>query len=390
MVMARAAPSRAGKAHNRFLHTGFGESPPFGGLSPFWVAASRQLALETMRMTSAERVRMRGRVTALFAIGMILAVTATAPALALDQVTFGTDWRAEAEHGGYYQAIATGIYERYGLKVTLRQGGPQLNHTQLLAAGRLDFDEAPNSFTGLNFAKESIPMVAVAAFFQKDPFVLIAHPGVGNDTLNALKGKPIMIGADTRVGTWLFLKAKFGYSDDQIRPYNFNPAPFLADKYAVQQGYLTSEPYLIERQGVKPVVFLLADAGYASYGSIIETSQKLINEKPDLVQRFVNASIEGWYSYLYGDPAPANALIKRDNPEQTDDLLAYAIAKMREHGIVDSGDSTTQGIGAMSDMRWKEFFDMMAQQGLYPHDLDWRKAYTTRFVNQRIGIALKK
>ncbi len=333
---------------------------------------------------------MRGRVTALFAIGMILAVTATAPALALDQVTFGTDWRAEAEHGGYYQAIATGIYERYGLKVTLRQGGPQLNHTQLLAAGRLDFDEAPNSFTGLNFAKESIPMVAVAAFFQKDPFVLIAHPGVGNDTLNALKGKPIMIGADKRVGTWLFLKAKFGYSDDQIRPYNFNPAPFLADKYAVQQGYLTSEPYLIERQGVKPVVFLLADAGYASYGSIIETSQKLINEKPDLVQRFVNASIEGWYSYLYGDPAPANALIKRDNPEQTDDLLAYAIAKMREHGIVDSGDSTTQGIGAMSDMRWKEFFDMMAQQGLYPHDLDWRKAYTTRFVNQRIGIALKK
>jgi NitT/TauT family transport system substrate-binding protein len=325
-----------------------------------------------------------------FGLGAALAIIAIAPAMALDQVTFGTDWRAEAEHGGYYQAIATGIYERYGLKVTLRQGGPQLNHTQLLAAGRLDFDEAPNSFIGLNFAKEGIPMVAVAAFFQKDPSVLIAHAGVGNDSLAGLKGKPIMISADTRVGYWLFLKAKFGYGDDQIRPYNFNPAPFLADKNAVQQGYLTSEPYLIEQQGVKPTVFLLADAGYASYGSLIETSQKLIDEKPDLVQRFVNASIEGWYSYLYGDPAPGNALIKRDNPEETDDLLAYAIAKIKANGIVDSGDSTTQGIGAMSDARWKEFFDVMAQQGLYSATLDWKKAYTTRFVNQRVGIALKK
>ena len=312
-----------------------------------------------------------------------------APGYALDKVTFGTDWRAEAEHGGYYQAIATGIYQRYGLEVTLRQGGPQVNHTQLLAAGRLDFDEAPNSFIGLNFVKEKIPMVAVAAFFQKDPSVLIAHPGVGNDSLAALKGKPIMISADTRVGYWLFLKAKFGYSDSQIRPYNFNPAPFLADKSAVQQGYLTSEPYLIEKQGVQPVVMLIADSGYTSYGSLIETSQKLVEQKPDLVQRFVNASIEGWYSYLYGDPSPANALIKRDNPEESDDLIAYAIAKMKQYGVVDSGDSQSQGIGTMSDPRWKDFFDVMARQGLYPKDMDWHKAYTLRFVNQRVGIALK-
>jgi len=323
-------------------------------------------------------------------IGAALAIAAASPARALDAVTFGTDWRAEAEHGGYYQAIATGIYAKYGLDVTLRQGGPQVNHTQLLAAGRLDFDEAPNSFIGLNFVKESIPMVAVAAFFQKDPSVLIAHPGVGNDSLAALKGKPIMIGTDTRFGYWLFLKAKFGYSDAQIRPYNFNMAPFLADKNAVQQGYLTSEPYLIEKQGIKPVVMLLADSGYTSYGSLIETSQKLIDQKPDLVQRFVNASIEGWYSYLYGDPAPANALIKRDNPEESDDLLAYAIAKMKANGIVDSGDSKTQGIGAMTEARWHDFFEIMAQQGLYPKTLDWKKAYTTRFVDQRVGMTPPK
>jgi len=334
---------------------------------------------------------MAGRiVTALIGAATALLVTAASmPARALDEVTFGTDWRAEAEHGGYYQAIATGIYAKYGLKVTLRQGGPQVNHTQLLAAGRLDFDEAPNSFIGLNFVNQAIPMVAVASFFQKDPSVLIAHPGVGNDNLAALKGKPIMIGADTRVGYWLFLKARFGYSDAQIRPYNFNAAPFLADKNAVQQGYLTSEPFIIEKQGVAPVVMLLADSGYTSYGSLIETSQKLIDEKPDLVQRFVNASAEGWYSYLYGDPTPGNALIKHDNPEQTDDLLAYAIAKIKANGIVDSGDSLSQGIGAMSDARWQSFFEVMAQQDLYPKTLDWKKAYTLRFINQRVGMALK-
>jgi NitT/TauT family transport system substrate-binding protein len=323
-------------------------------------------------------------------IAALVAACCAASARAEDKVTFGTDWKAEAEHGGYYQAIATGIYEKHGLEVSLRQGGPQVNHAQLLAAGRLDFNEAPNSFISLNFANENIPMIAVAAMFQKDPSVLIAHPGVGNDSLAALKGKPIMIGADTRVGWWLFLKAKFGYTDDQIRPYAFNVAPFLVDKNAVQQGYLTSEPFIIEQQGVKPVVFLIADAGYASYGSIIQTSMKMAEEKPDLVQRFVDASIEGWYSYLQGDPAPANALIKKDNPEMSDEILAYAIARIKQAGIVDSGDTQRMGIGAMSDGRWQDFFKVMAEQGLYPKTLDYRKAYTLRFVNKRVGIELKK
>ena len=315
---------------------------------------------------------------------------AAGPAWALEKVTFGTDWKAEAEHGGYYQAIATGIYRKYGIEVALRQGGPQVNHAQLLAAGRLDFDETPNSFLPLNFVKENIPMVAVAAFFQKDPQVLIAHAGVGNDSLAALKGRPIMIGSDTRIGSWLFLKSKFGYTDDQIRPYTFNIAPFLADKNAVQQGYLTSEPLLIEKAGVKPVVFLLANEGYSSYGSVIETSRKLVEQKPDLVQRFVNASIEGWTSYLHGDAAPGNALIKRDNPEQTDELLAYAIAKIKEYGIVDSGDTLKSGIGAMTEARWRDFFEVMSKQGLYPAEMDYRKAYTLQFVNKGVGLGLKK
>jgi NitT/TauT family transport system substrate-binding protein len=270
--------------------------------------------------------------------------------------------------------------------VALRQGGPQVNHAQLLAAGRLDFNIAPNSFVPLNFVSENIPMVAVAAIFQKDPSVLIAHQGQGNDTLAVLKGKPIMIGSDTRIGSWIFLKSKFGYTDDQIRPYTFSVAPFLADPKAVQQGYLSSEPFTIESQGVKPVVLLLADAGYSSYGSLIQTSDKLAHENPDLVRRFVDASIEGWYSYLYGDPAAGNALIKRDNPEMTDALLAYGIAKIKEYGIVDSGDAKTKGIGAMTEARWRDFFDTMSNAGVYSKSLDFHKAFTLQFVDKKAGM----
>ena len=307
-------------------------------------------------------------------------------ALALDHVVLGTDWKAEAEHGGYYQAIATGIYRKYGLDVTIRQGGPQVNQAQLMAAGRLDFEVAPNSFIALNFAKEGVPVVAVAAMFQKDPSVLIAHPGQGDTSFAALKGKPIMISADTRVGFWLFLKAKFGYSDSQIRPYNFTVAPFLADKRAIQQGYLTSEPFLIEQNGVKPVVLLLADAGYSSYASVIETSKRLVAKDPGLVQRFVDASIEGWYSYLDGDPAPGDALIKKDNPDMTDALLRYGRAALKRNGVLESGDARMRGIGAMSAARWAAFFHTMAKERLYPENMDYRQAFTLRFVNKRVGL----
>jgi NitT/TauT family transport system substrate-binding protein len=231
-----------------------------------------------------------------------------------------------------------------------------------------------------------VPVVAVAAMFQKDPTVLIAHPGQGDTSFAALKGKPIMIGSDTRVTSWLFLKEKFGYTDAQIRPYAFSVAPFLADPKAIQQGYLTSEPFTIEKAGVKPVVLLLADAGYSSYGGLIATSQKLARQKPDLVRRFVNASILGWYSFLYGDPAPANALIKRDNPDMTDALLAYGRTKMKQYGVLDSGDAKRLGIGAMTTARWQDFFDTMSKAGLYPHSMKWREAFTLKFVDRKVGM----
>jgi NitT/TauT family transport system substrate-binding protein len=326
------------------------------------------------------------RLTLLLFLGLLSSGVASAN----DKVTFGLDWKAEAEYGGYYQAVATGIYARHGLDVTIQQGGPQVNHTQLLLAGRLDFNISSNSFLALNFVKEAIPFRAVAGMFQKDPVVLIAHPGQGNDSFPALKGKPIMISADSRVGWWTFLKAKFGYTDSQIRPYTFNLAPFLADKTAVQQGYLGSEPFSVKEQAhFDPVVLLMADVGFNGYASMIATSDKKIEQQPDLVKRFVDASIEGWYSYLYGDPGPGNALIKQANPEMNDALIAYGISSMKSHGILDSGDALSLGIGAMSAQRWSDFYQTTSQAGLYPKGMDITKAYTLQFVNQKVGMDLK-
>ena len=324
-----------------------------------------------------------------------LAALAGTPALAqdakaLDKINFGLDWKAEAEYAGFYQAQATGIYAKHGLEVTIQQGGPQVNHTQLLLAGKLDFNIASSSFTALNFAKEKIPFRAVAAIFQKDPAVLIAHPGEGNDSFAAMKDKPILIGADTRVGWWNFMRSKFGYTDAQIRPYTFNMQPFLADKKAIQQGYIGSEPFAIEQAaGFKPVVLLIADAGFSGYGSLIATSDKNIQERPDLVQRFLDASFEGWYSYLYGDPGPANAAIKKDNPEMSDALLAYGREILKSKGIIDSGDAAKNGIGAMNAARWTEFQRTMSKAGVYPADLDVSLAYTTQFVNKKVGMEMK-
>ncbi|MBV8121164.1 MAG: ABC transporter substrate-binding protein [Alphaproteobacteria bacterium] len=315
-------------------------------------------------------------------------VCASSARAAQDSVAFGLDWKAEAEYGGFYQALATGLYAKHGLDVTIEEGGPQVNHMMLLMAGRLDFNLAGGR--AIEFAEKNLPFLAVAAIFQRSLSVLIAHPDQGNDSFAALRGKPIMIGADARVGWWRFLAAKFGYDDSQIRPYTFNLAPFLANEKAIQEGYASSEPYLIrQKTGVEPVVLPLSEAGYQGYANIIETSAKFIRERPDIVQRFVDASIEGWYSYLYADPRPANRLIMQANPEMPSDLLDFGRKTLIARGIVDSGDAKTLGIGAMTHARWRGFYRAMTAVGVYPPGIDLDKAYTIRFVDKRVGMEKK-
>ncbi|KYC44076.1 nitrate ABC transporter substrate-binding protein [Scytonema hofmannii PCC 7110] len=301
----------------------------------------------------------------------------------LDKVTFGTNWFAQAEHGGFYQAVATGIYKDYGLDVTIKMGGPQVNGTQLLMGGAIDFFMG-NSADAIKAIEQGIPKISVAAIFQKSPEILMAHPGVGNSSLDQLKGKPIFVSALANTTYWPFLKTKYGFTDEQKRPYNFNIGPFLADKNSAQQGYLTSEPFAVEKEGgFKPVIFLLADFGYTPYDTTIETTKKLVETNPDLVQRFVDASIKGWYSYL-DNPAPGNELIKKDNPQMADDQIAYGLQTLKEYGIINSGDAETKGIGVMTDVRWKIIFDTIADPKSSMPDTKYKEAFTLKFVGKGV------
>jgi NitT/TauT family transport system substrate-binding protein len=308
----------------------------------------------------------------------------------LDKVSFGTNWVAEAEHGGFHQALADGTYRKYGLDVTIVPGGPQVNNRILLAVGRIDFFMSANTLQSFDAVEQNIPTVAVAAVFQKDPQVLIAHPGTGVTKFTDLKDLTLFVSKEGIASYFQWLKSDYGFREDRVRPYVFNPQPFLADQKSAMQGYVTSEPYVIEKQiGTKPVVFLLADYGFSSYSTLIETRRDLVDKKSDLVQRFVDASIIGWYHYLYGDNRPGNELIKKQNPEMTDDLLAYSIARMKDNGIVDSGDSLTLGIGAMTDARAADFFAKMSRAGVVKAALDYRKSYTLRFVDHGVGLDLR-
>ncbi len=318
-----------------------------------------------------------------------VAITA-APAAAQtpDKVTFGTNWVAEAEHGGFYQAVADGTYKKYGLDVSIIPGGPNVNNRILLPAGKLDFYMSANSLQAFDAAEQNIPTVSVAAVFQKDPQVLLAHPDV--TSFEDLKMRTLFVSKEGMASYFQWLKADFGFKDSQVKPYTFNPQPFLVDKRSAMQGYVTSEPYAVEKQGgFKPKIFLLAEKGFDSYSTLIETRRDLIEKKPDLVQRFVDASIIGWYNYLYGDNKAANALIRKHNPEMSEELIAYSVAKMKEYGIVDSGDTLKLGIGALTDARMKSFFEKMVRVGVTKPKVDYSRAYSTQFVNKSVGVDLR-
>jgi len=325
--------------------------------------------------------------------GLLAALVALSPGRAQtapDKVSFGTNWVAEAEHGGFFQAVADGTYKAYGLDVTIVPGGPNDNNRMLLIAGKLDFFMAANTLMSFDAVANKVPVVTVAAVFQKDPQVLLTHPESKIARIEDLKPLTLFVSKEGISSYFQWLKSEYGFSEEKVKPYTFNPQPFLADKQSAMQGYVTSEPYAIEKSaGFKPGILLLADYGFNTYSTLIETRADLIDKKPDLVQRFVDASLIGWYHYLYGDNAPANAMIKKLNPEMTDELLAYSIARMKEYGIVDSGDALHDGIGAMTDARMADFFDKMVRAHVVRADIDYRKAYTLRFINKGVGLDLR-
>ena len=300
-----------------------------------------------------------------------------APASAQQKVVFLTNWLAQAEHGGFYQAVAEGIYRKHGLDAEIRMGGPQINVVQLLLAGQADLVMGYDLQT-IKLVEQGLPVVTVAATFQKDPAALIAHPDVR--ALADLKTRTLLIGQASETTFWPWLKAQYGFTDAQKRPYAFSVQQFLVDKNVAQQGYATSEPYSIEKGGVRPKVFLLADFGYPPYAQTIVTTQQMVTEKADVIRRFLQATAEGWKRYL-ANPAPGNALIRKANPQMEEALLAFGLSKIREFELVTGGDARTRGILTMTDARWKQTFEFMAGAGLVTRGLDYRQAYTLEFVD---------
>lgn len=336
---------------------------------------------------------MRSSPLLLMCAAVCLSSTLSHPATAADKVVLATNWKAQAAHGGFYQALADGTYRQAGLEVEIRPGGPQVNNRPLLPAGRIDFLMTGNLLHSFDNVKNGVPVIVVASLFQKDPQALFAHPGQGYDSLADLKKAPVAyIAKDAQFSWWAWLKADYGFQDAQLRPYNYNLAPFLNDKKSVQQGYAVEEPIGIERQGgFKPRTFLLADHGYSTYSTTLEARVDMVRQRPELVKRFVDASILGWVNYLYGDRRAADDLIRRDNPEMDADTLNRSVQLMKELGVVDSGDSLTRGIGTMNPARVKDFYDKMVRAGLYQAgEVDLSKVATYQFVNQGVGLERKK
>lgn len=312
-----------------------------------------------------------------------LALAASAPLVhsqpaqpALEKVTILTSWYAQAEHGGYYQAVATGIYKRHGLDVTVKMGGPQVNVIQIIAAGQADFVMGKD-FQTLSAIEQGVPLVTVAALFQKEPQGMVTHPDV--NSLADLKDKTVLVATSGRSTWWPWLKLKYGFKDEQARPYTFSMQPFFADKNVAQQGFPTSETFIAEKAGAKVKFFLFADDGYPPYGNTIVTTQKIAKERADMVQRFVRATIEGYKSYL-ADPTAGNALIKQENPKMEDDLLAYGVKRLRELNLTGAGDAARMGVGTMTDARWKSTYDLMVGTGQIKPIANWQQAYTLQFV----------
>jgi NitT/TauT family transport system substrate-binding protein len=326
-----------------------------------------------------------------FTLAGLLTAAGAGAAQAADKVSFGLNWIPDTEHGGYYQAVVDGTYAKYGLDVTIVPGGPQANNALLLVSGKLDFCMGANMIEAFNAVKENVGFVVVGAIYQKDPQILMSHPGVGYDKFTDLPKATAYIANTALVTYYAWLKVAYGFKDENVKPYTFNSAPFIADKNSIQQGYVNYEPYDIEKNGhFKPNVFLLADYGFSTYSTTIEARLDTVEKKPDLVQRFVDATAIGWYHFLYGDNSKAIALIKTQNPDLTDDQIEYGMKSLKENGIVDSGDTLKYGIGAMTDERVKDFFDKMVSAGLFTKDLDYKKSYTLKFVDKGVGVDLHK
>jgi NitT/TauT family transport system substrate-binding protein len=318
---------------------------------------------------------------AVAAVGAMLGGTAAAQ----ERMTFVTSWRAQAEQGGYYNALEKGFFRECGINLVIRQGGPAIDPVQLLVGGAVDFALSSVSEATFHMQAAGFNARAVFAGFQRTPQILLAHPDSGIERFEDMRGRPIMIAGSARNAYWPFLRSRYGFTDSQIRNYTGQMAPFLADRNAIQQGLVTNEPFQAEQAlGRPPRVFMISDSGYGTYGSVVIVPQATIDRRPELVQCFVTAAVRGWTDYM-ADPTTGFAAVARENPQNTPEIMRNAFENLRRHNLVETDETRAHSIGTMSDARWQSHYEALVREGIVPASVDWRRAYTLRFLNRAPG-----
>ena len=324
---------------------------------------------------------------------LIVSLTATliaSTAWANDKVTFATNWLAQGGHGGFYQALADGTYEKYGLEVDIQMGGPQMNNRPMLPAGKVDFLMTGNLLLSMDSVRNEIPTIVVASYFEKDPQAIIAHKGQYSGWNDLANAPEILVSKDGQFSFWKWMTAEHGFKDESLRPYGYNLAAFLNDEKMVQQAYGTAEPIYAAAAGADVETYLLADQGWSTYSTTIEARVDMVENNPNLVQRFIDASTVGWYNYLYGDNAAGNAAIISANPDQTLEKLTKEALQLKSLGIIDSGKQLEVGIGAIDMARVRAFYNLAVEAGiLEAGSVDVAKVATAQFVNKKVGMDLK-
>ncbi|HEX2099603.1 MAG TPA: ABC transporter substrate-binding protein [Candidatus Synoicihabitans sp.] len=257
-----------------------------------------------------------------------------------------TDWYPQAEHGGFYQALAKGFYAEAGLDVTILPGGPGPRTPQKVIGGAADI-AMYRSDDIIVHAATGLPFVFLAAFMQHDPQAILVHDSSPVRTFADLDGKSVMAIPGSN---WIqYLQQRYDISF-RLVPLNWGIAQFLADKTFIQQCFITNEPYYVRQQGAQPRTLLIAGSGYDPYRGLF-TTQRFWRENREAVRAFVAASLRGWEDFMTGDPTPAKKLIAARNEQMTDEFMDYSIAAMRDHELVHGDPARGERLGLITRER---------------------------------------
>jgi len=295
----------------------------------------------------------------------------------LTKVTLQADWYPQPEHGGFYNALVKGYYRDEGLDLTIQPGGPYVVVPQQVASGSAQFGLA-SSDQILESVADGQPLVAVAATMQRDPQGIMVRKDSPIHSFADMNGHTVAV----KLGSTWFEYLLKRYKLDHVHeiPATFSVANFIADPQYIQQAFATSEPYFAQQAGIETRVLLTSDAGYDPY-RVMFTTRSFLNDHPDVVAKFIRASIKGWRDYL-NDPSPANAAISKLNPALNQQWMQFTCRALREEGFVTGDDRSGVRLGRMDAARWKTMYEQLLDLKVIETPFDPTTAYTLQFVEK--------